>query len=771
MKPSIPSKQSFIYSLISLLAIVITSIVSIAITSPPKLNKTDVPTNDFSVERAFKHIEYIAKNPHMTGTSEHDVVCNYIVNQLDKLGLEVEIQNTTISETDGYYLFANVTNVIGKIKGTKNSKALLIVGHYDTQPYTPGAADDGLAVGAMLEAAEIISRNYSVENDIIFLFTDAEEIGLLGAEAFAKEHRWMNDVGMVLNLEARGNSGAVLAFEVSEQNGWLIREFAKATQRPFAASMMYEVYKMLPNNTDFTVFKNRGYTGINLALVKGFVNYHSPTDSPENLSLRSLQHMGDYVLSIAKHFGNISLFETKGKDLVFFNIIGHQMIYYPATLNVWLLIAIAILLGVFLFIGFKRYELKLGKITFGLFVSILSVAAILGIVFGVNFLIKRFYPHYDVFYSSNFYNVEYYFLAFSSIATSVFLLIFFFILRKVNYLNIMASVFILFTALSVFLLIKVPTASYILQIPLFFGLLSLLIVQSFRLNSSKNPLYLLMVLLIGLLPTLFLLSPYIDLLFTAFGLDLPFIGVALLVILLFFALPILNEVLQRLRHGTYLTFVVLSIVFLFIAHLKSLPNKDRPLQSNVIYALNNDIGEASWLSWNLNVDSWNNQFFINSRIEDISDIYPWRKWLMLKSDADTIRFSKPCIEIIEDTRTNDIRQVEFSIVSKEFPTVIDLFTPNSIQILNFSLDGKPLNMINTSYTERIGHYYFRIFNPNFTGHKLKIEYKGNSPLSFTIVEKKLGLPNFDYIKPIPSYVIPATGFESSVTLVANSFEL
>ena len=82
----------------------------------------------------------------------------------------------------------------------------------------------------------------------------------------------------------------------------------------------------MPNDTDFTVFKNNGFSGFNTALTDGYANYHSPNDKPENLSLASLQHHGSYIMGIASHFGNIDLSQTKSKDVVFYNMFGFRMI-------------------------------------------------------------------------------------------------------------------------------------------------------------------------------------------------------------------------------------------------------------------------------------------------------------------------------------------------------------------------------------------------------------------------------------------------------------
>src|SRR4030095_8333053 len=107
---------------------------------------------------------------------------------------------------------------------------------------------------------------------------------------------WMKDVGLVLNFEARGNSGPSLMFETSTGNGWLMEQFAKAAPYPVATSLSYEIYKLLPNDTDFTIFKDAGFSGFNFSYIDGYAYYHSAIDSVETIDERSLQHHGSYML-------------------------------------------------------------------------------------------------------------------------------------------------------------------------------------------------------------------------------------------------------------------------------------------------------------------------------------------------------------------------------------------------------------------------------------------------------------------------------------------
>src|SRR5690606_39231039 len=105
-------------------------------------------------------------------------------------------------------------------------------------------------VRAFLESGE------RPKNDIIILFSDAEELGLNGADLFVREHPWAKEVGLVLNFEARGSGGpSYMLIETNRGNAKLIEGFSRAgVQYPVANSLVYSVYKMLPNDTDLTVF-------------------------------------------------------------------------------------------------------------------------------------------------------------------------------------------------------------------------------------------------------------------------------------------------------------------------------------------------------------------------------------------------------------------------------------------------------------------------------------------------------------------------------------
>lgn len=295
--------------------------VSVAALFPPDPVPANASPAEFSSARAMKHLIAISQSPHPTGSPAQAEVREYILTQLAALGIKSEVQEAT-----------SISNIVARLKGTQNGRAVLLDGHYDTVAEAPGAADDGAAVAMMIETIRALKSRAPLHNDVIFLFSDGEEIGKLGAAAFVYQHPWAKDVGLVLNFEARGVKGPSILFETSSQNGWLIREFAKAAPHPVANSFAYDVYKFLPNDTDLTVFKEAGFAGLNFAFIDGSRYYHTPNDNLANLDERSLQHHGSYALALTQHFANLDLANVTAGDAIYFNLFRSQMIVYPVTL-------------------------------------------------------------------------------------------------------------------------------------------------------------------------------------------------------------------------------------------------------------------------------------------------------------------------------------------------------------------------------------------------------------------------------------------------------
>jgi hypothetical protein len=336
------------HALLTLLLVGLAVAASLAQLVPPRAEGENVAASEFSAARAMHHLRVIAAAPHPTGGSRQGALADYLVGELGALGLEAQKQETPV-----------VANVLGRLKGSGGGTSVLLVAHYDSTPDGPGASDDGSAVAAILETARALRAGTPLKNDLVCLFTDGEELGLLGAKAFVYNHPWAKQVGVVLNFDARGSGGPVLMFEPGREDAWVVEQLAQAAPAPVANSLMPELYGLLPNDTDFTIFREEGMPGLNFAHFNGYGYYHSRADTVENLAPRSLQHQGSYALSLARQFGGVEAAGAReGGDAVYFNTLGGVLAHYPRAW-VWPLT----LISVGCFIGCVAWGLRRGVLT------------------------------------------------------------------------------------------------------------------------------------------------------------------------------------------------------------------------------------------------------------------------------------------------------------------------------------------------------------------------------------------------------------------------
>jgi hypothetical protein len=253
-----------------------------------------------------------------------------------------------------------VVNLVATIPGSASTGAVLFAAHYDTMPGSPGAGDNGAAVAVLLETARMVRLGPPLRNDLVFLFTDSEESGLRGVRSFVRHHPRASDVRMVFNFDARGTRGPVLMFETSENNAWLVDGLAAAAPRPFASSPWRDVYRTLPNDTDFSVFRAAGFAGMNFAFVQGDIHYHRATDTPAHLSQETVGHQGSYALGLARHFGDLDMRSARSKaNVVYFDLLGRYLVRYPQTWVLPLALLAAATFAALVIAGVRRDRLDL----------------------------------------------------------------------------------------------------------------------------------------------------------------------------------------------------------------------------------------------------------------------------------------------------------------------------------------------------------------------------------------------------------------------------
>ncbi len=327
-------------------------------TLPPGVVPRDAPTGQFSAERAMDHVRRIAAAPHPAGSPQHAVVRDYLVIELASLGMSVSVQSGAGRTTVDSQSTIALHNIVARRAGVGTGPALLLLAHYDAARVAPGAGDDASGVAAILETLRAIGPA-PLQNDLLVVFTDGEELGLLGAQLLMR-HPLARTVGLVLNFDARGNSGPSFLFQTSPGNAALIREVARVATDPRANSLAGEVYRRLPNDTDLSVFLREasGVHALNFAFVDGLTAYHTAADTPDALDQRSLQHHGSWALALTKHFGQLDLTTLDAPDAIYFSAPLVGLVYYPVSWALPLSIAVAVGVVVVVLVGARRGTLS-----------------------------------------------------------------------------------------------------------------------------------------------------------------------------------------------------------------------------------------------------------------------------------------------------------------------------------------------------------------------------------------------------------------------------
>ncbi|WP_027002609.1 M28 family peptidase [Hugenholtzia roseola] len=488
---------------------------SIRSVSPSGLKSEDSIT-EFSAIRAMDFVKKIAATPHPAGSAALDSVRLFLTATVKKIGYEPTVQSAIVFDSLRKDLrIGFVKNILVRIKGRASSKigrkAILVVAHYDSAEGANGAADDGAACGAILEVLQILKQTdltNPLENDLIFLFSDGEETGLFGATAFLEQHPWAKEVGLVINFEARGTSGASMMFQTSPNNEWLIRQFAAATKehrfRALTSSVAVGIYEQMPNDTDGTIFLRDSLPLLNFAFIGNVEKYHTPLDAPQNLNLGSLQQHGDYLLALIRHFGNLDLAEAKGgRSLIFFSDpLGGIFHFAPSPLffQIWIGVAIA-------FVVVAATSLR--SLRWWAILLSLVLYPLLILLFGVLFhglwrwIVKVHEPNFSVFPYELTYFDTLYFTAFVLLAFGL-ILILYALLRgdtsekRINLLEVFTGTLFWWILGAYFVLSSneklLVQSSYLVSIPLGIGFLSWLYLL---LRGKKAKYHLLDVLILG----------------------------------------------------------------------------------------------------------------------------------------------------------------------------------------------------------------------------------------------------------------------------------
>ncbi len=696
--------------------------------------------SDLDYNAITKHIEVIADTPHPMGSDANRRVRDYIVHYFESLGLQTEVQEATVvyrhpSRSNQSTIIANVENIIARLPGRNanpegSRNDLVVMAHYDSRPLTPGAADDASGVAAIMEVARLMVNDPTPEHDVVFLITDGEEMGLLGAQGFFRQHPAAQRVGLVLNFEARGSTAASSMFETSDKNAWLVKNLIDAVPDLVAGSLSYEIYRRMPNDTDMSISKGEGIAGLNFGYVGGLFDYHAMTDNAQNLDKNSLAQQSNYVLAGARHFANLKEWRSGSGDLTYFNLVtGVLLSYSQATAIVSGVLVLALGLWV-LIIAVRKKTLDPGSVASGLLAAVVLLLivnnvfeSLIGFQQGRADGIARIislgeWPLAAYFISTlgicawfssavkgGFSDALAWALPLVLAALSlvagrpwpVALALILILAPALLYLNrrrhtpdLWAGGLMLWWVFTALVLYFAANAAYLLVWPLLAVSLGFFLHQK-TLKAQREP-YLTPVLVVSAIPLL-LLSPIIIMAYLALGSTMPQMIMIITVLSLLLIWPLVQSIgAAPARSSGFLLMgigLLMSLVFMFDRNF----NQRYPAEESLFLAMDIDNNKAYWASLDARPGSWSDHFLgENAGSANLSDIVPGYDENVRISEVQPERVEPASLEKTGDELIDGRRQINLRLSSPERAEYINLLFPVSLNISSAMVNGLPVTV-------------------------------------------------------------------------------
>lgn len=727
------------------------SIVPPAPTAPLADN---APVDRFSAERAAKYLTVIAREPHSIGTPAHDRVRDFLLDTLRGLGATPVVHKADYLGSV-YPVAATVENILVRLPGTagRPNEAVLLMAHYDSVPSGPGAGDDGSGVVTLLETLRALKTGAPVRNDLIFLFSDGEEDGLLGAAAFMQGHPWAKDVKVALNFEARGNAGAPSLFETSRQNGPLIRTFAGAAPHPLGNSLTEEIYHHMPNDTDLSMVLPRGVAGLNFAFLGHWRAYHTKLDSAAALDRGSVQQQGEYALGLARAFGNRDDLagQVRGPSEIFYSVPGGLFLHYGAG---WALpLAGAVLLVVLALavrLVRRSHVASVRQLLWGVVAAVgqLVLVLVVGYVYVTCIqaihtrVIQSGLPMYSAVYDASL------LLLLAAVWLSVY--------RRVAWVGLAWGSLLVAAVLDLVLAIMLPGGSYLLVLPVVAGAVALALAVSAAAESGAGRL-----VLVGLLavPAMLTIAPFLSagfagLGFTVFGAMLSGLMVALLLGVLSPVLPVAGASSRLMPVGVLAAAVALGLYGLVTVR----DTADVPRGDSLFYALDTVQHKAIWAAdAPPPVDPWVQQLLTSSpRMETVSRFFPGNvSYKYPTHDAPVLPIAAPVAALTSTAKASDGGPLTMHIASPRHAPYLLVWTTEPIA--SASLNGRSVPAVRDAKL-----WYLRYINLPAEGIDLTLTPKTKGPLTLHLVDRSPGLPE-QQVAPRPGeYMQEHTGDRTMV---------
>jgi hypothetical protein len=469
----------------------------------------------------------------------------------------------------------------------------------------------------------------------------------------------------------------------------MIRTLARAAPHPAAESLANEIFKLMPNDTDLSVFQRAGYAGMDFANAHGLTHYHTPLDNFENADPRTLQHHGEYLLSLARAFGVVDLADLAAPDRSYFSLPVLGLVHYPQSWGL-ALAALAAALVVAGAIGMLRHgALRAGGVGLGL-LHLAGALVLLPLLATAAWrLLAGLVPEVAWFGHGSPYDSGRYLLGIGLLATALYASSATWLRRWVRPAEMLVAALTGWSLLALASAWWLPGASYVFLWPLAFAVAGLAGWQW----AAQRPAVLALILAVAALPTLLLLLPIIEGMEVALTLDRVAAPVALLVLglgLLALQLEVAARLLRWAWPGLLAT---AGLAVLAAALLGDGFDVDRPKPNSVHYLADLDEGEALWYSNDPAPDDWTRRFL--GEDPERAELPDWAPTLLAGPDgrvwqrsAPVLREEAPRAELLADTPAGKGRRIRLRITAPpgSYSTVIRF--PDAPELSGLRVDGR-----------------------------------------------------------------------------------
>ena len=364
-------------------AVIMAALLAFGLWTLPKPQPADA--QGFSSARAVEDIEVISREHHSVAHPEERAkVRDYLVKRLEELGADsVSLfrYDSLTSPKDRPFVYTfDAVDVLAEFapeNPSDDDTYLMFVAHYDSRyaqimpkdtVWSYGAADDGYGLSIILETvSQLLKQREHWHQGVKVLFTDAEEVGMMGMKAIWENDRHVFDnVGFIINVEARGPFGPALLFEACPGNEKVIGLYADAAKNKHTYSLTTVVYGFMPVFTDFNVTKDH-IPGLNFSTVADINHYHTNLDNFSNVNEKSIQHYGAQILPVAMEYVTNSDYSDKDyfksdKDTTNFSIPALGFFNFSKTGYAIFNIIVCILFVLLFALEGVRGRIKPGKV-------------------------------------------------------------------------------------------------------------------------------------------------------------------------------------------------------------------------------------------------------------------------------------------------------------------------------------------------------------------------------------------------------------------------